>query len=135
MPRVPPSSSTRTVSNNRNAPCMTLPAFISAPIDNHRHPEAPERSEGLEGCTATQVGCCRLGQFELPISGKLEIGGRRPSRLASRAPQDDGGRVLHQNPMAQPSLRGSEPPISMPRCQSIWTACPPPSGDGRVRTW
>src|SRR5215216_4698769 len=55
-----------------------------------RHPEAPERSEGLEGCTATQVGCCRLAQFRLPISGKPEIGGRHPSRLAARAPQGDG---------------------------------------------
>ena len=28
-------------------------------------------------------------------------------------------------------MRGSEPPISTPRSQSIWIACPPPSGERR----
>jgi hypothetical protein len=38
-----------------------------------RHPEVPARSAGLEGCTASQVGYSRLGQFKLSISGKPEI--------------------------------------------------------------
>src|SRR5882672_1912763 len=33
-----------------------------------------------------------------------------------------------QYPSAQPSLRGSEPPVSVPLSQSIQIACPPPSG-------
>jgi hypothetical protein len=44
-----------------------------------RHPEVPARSVGLEGWTATQVGCSRLGHFKMPISGKPEIGALRGS--------------------------------------------------------
>src|SRR5438445_13459105 len=36
--------------------------------------------------------------------------------------------VAAQYPSAQPSLRGSEPPVSVPLSQSIQIAWPPPSG-------
>ncbi len=51
------------------------------------------------------VGCSRLAMFENPMSGKPDIGGRRPrigprvgavhpSRLAAPAPQDDGSLIV-----------------------------------------
>src|SRR4029079_6289197 len=44
----------------------------------------------------------------------------------------DGGRTATgqspRSPSAQPSLRGSEPPVSVPLSQSIQIAWPPPSG-------
>jgi hypothetical protein len=37
-------------------------------------PYNTEYSVAMDSGLATQVGCCRLGQIEIPISGKPEIG-------------------------------------------------------------
>src|SRR5215204_465811 len=51
-----------------------------------RHPEVPEPGEGLQGCTATQVGCCRLVHLNYrsrvyPRSGAVALRGSLCSRL------------------------------------------------------
>src|SRR5471032_707450 len=78
--------------------------FIGAPPHILPHPEERPKGPRLEEWTTRS----------------------HPSRRAQvRAPQDEG---RNQYPSAQPSLRGSEPPVSVPLSQSIQIAWPPPSG-------
>src|SRR5664279_3976076 len=75
-------------------------------------------------------GLTQVLQGQCITSSKRGQRNARKKELPILAP--DGTRELptrrYQYPSAQPSLRGSEPPVSVPLSQSIQIAWPPPSG-------
>jgi hypothetical protein len=105
---------------------------LPGPADRHRHGPAPDpRPAPRRG----RGGASRLcGGHGLRAARPHTRGPLVPRMILSENRYPLFGIMRAQYPSAVPSLRGSDPPISTPRSQSIQIICPPPSGLGRSFT-